>query len=327
MTRWTRLLRLPAVMLGLAAFLAWSGVALLNRPSPRASELLAWLLLLGATVLVALAINVGRQQVLFSSGGFRKRQFGSFVESRDGFTVQVTVDDFPGMRIRYKEGPRTMDAFAEAMAKSNHLVLYQSSMAYWNPPHTREGMDEATRHKVLDRILAALRFSGFVIELEGVFPQPGDQRRQRIQVERAVAEATRRHRAGPTKFASRIWGRAGGPAKDLTSGARQWMETDRTGGPIDEVFDGLRPEFPNLVIERLVMPHAADDTNVYWLTIGPQPLGPRGRETVQVDTGEDGSIPFFLEGDRENGELVETDDPLAAGSLLAQWLRRRLPPI
>jgi hypothetical protein len=231
MSRWTPLLWLPVVMLGLAGFLGWSGVALLTRPAPRASELLAWLFLVAATVLAAAGINVGRQRARFSSDGFRKGHFGGFVESRDGFTVQQTVDDFPGVRIRYKEGPRTMDVFAAAMAKANYLALDRSSMAYWNPPFTREGMDHATRQTVLDRITAALRFSGLVIDLEGDFPQPGDQLRQRIQVERAVAEATRRHQAGPTKFASRIWGRVGRPAKDLRSGARQWMETDRTGGP------------------------------------------------------------------------------------------------
>jgi hypothetical protein len=327
MRRWIQLLRLPVVMLGLAGFLGWSGVALLTRSSPRASELLAWLLLVAATVLAAFAINVGRQQVLFGSGTFRMRRFGSFIERKGDFTVQVTVDGFPGMRIRYNEGPRTMDVFAEAMAKTSNLVLDRSSMAYWNPPYTREGMDNATRQTVLDRIMAALSFSGYVIELQGGFPQPGDQLRQRIQVERAVAEATRRHKAGPTKFASRIWARPGSPAKYVTSGSRQWMETDRTGGPIDEVFDGLRAEFPNLVIERLVMPYPADDANVYWLTIGPQPPGPRSRESVQVDTGENGNIPFFLEGERDSGELVETDDPKAARSLLAQWLRRRPTPL
>jgi hypothetical protein len=220
-----------------------------------------------------------------------------------------------------------MDVFAEAMAKANNLVIDRSSMAYWNPPNTREGMDDATRQSVLDRITAGLSFSGYGIELQGDFPQPGDQLRRRIQVERAVAEATRRRQAGPTKFASRIWVGIGGPTKYVTSGGRPWMETDRTGGPIDEVFDGLRSEFQNLVIERLVPPYPADDSNVYWLTVGPQPPGPLSQETVQVDTGEDGSVPFFLEGKRDNGELVETDDPLAARSLLAQWLRHRLPPI
>lgn len=314
-------------MLGLAGLLVWSGIALLTRPAPRASELLAWLILVAATVLAAFAISVGRQGVWFSSDGFRKRHFGSFVESRNGFTVQVIGDGFPAVKIRYKEGPRTMDVFAEAMTKTTNLQLDRSSMAYWNPPYTRDGMDDVTRQQVLDRILPALSYGGYVIEQIYGFPQPGDQLRRRIQVERGVAEAIRRHQAGPTKFASRIWGRVGSPAKDLASGARRWTETDRTGGPIDEVFDGLRPEFPNLVIERLEMPHPGDDTNVYWLTIGPQPPGPRGRETVQVDTGEDGSIPFFLEGEREIGELVETDDPDAARSLLAQWLRRRPTPI
>jgi hypothetical protein len=193
-----------------------------------------------------------------------------------------------------------MDVFAEAMAKANYLVLYRSSLAYWNPPHTREGMDDATRQTVLDRIMAALSYSGLVIELEGGFPQPGDQLRQRIQVEHAVAEATRKQQPGPTLFASRIWGRVGSPTKDLTyltmSGARQWTASDRTGRPIDEVFDGLRSEFPKLAIERLVMPHPGEDTNVYWLTIGPQPPGLRGRETVQLDTGEDGRRILGNEG-------------------------------
>jgi hypothetical protein len=110
------------------------------------------------------------------------RKWGSIVESVDGFTVQLTVDGFPAVRIRYREGPRIMDVFAEAMAKTNHLVLARLSMAYWNPPFTREGMDDATRQKVLDRIMAALSSSGYVIEPEGGFPKPGDQLRQRIEL-------------------------------------------------------------------------------------------------------------------------------------------------
>lgn len=186
-------------MLGLAGFLGWSGVALLTRPAPRASELLAWLLLAAATVVAALGINAWRQQVWFSSGGFRKRHFGSFVESRDGFTVQVIGDGFPAVKIRYKEGPRTMDVFAEAIGKTTNLQLDRSTMAYWNPPYTGEGMDDATRRYVLDRILAALSYGGYVIEQIHAFPQPGDQLRRRIRVADAVKHAsayeTRRRRS------------------------------------------------------------------------------------------------------------------------------------
>jgi hypothetical protein len=150
---------------------------------------LAWLILAGAAVLAAIGINMVRQRVWFSRGGFRKGHFGSFVESKDGFTVQIAVDDFPGMNIRYQEGPRTMDVFAEAMAKADRLVLDRSTVAYWNPPFTREGMDDVTRRRVLDRIVAALSYGGYVIEQIGAFPRPGDQLRRRILVEDAVRRA------------------------------------------------------------------------------------------------------------------------------------------
>jgi hypothetical protein len=44
---------------------------------------------------------------------------------------------------------------------------------------------------------------------------------------------------------------------------------------------------------------------------------------IWAGTGTAGSIPFFLESERNNGELVETGDPKAARFLLAQRLRRR----
>jgi hypothetical protein len=91
-----------------------------------------------------------------------------------------------------------MDVFAEAMV-DGRLILDRSSMAYWNPPHTREGMDDATRQKVLDRIVAGLSFSGYVIEPAGEFPKPGDQLRRRVSIERAVAEARRSVHRQPSR--------------------------------------------------------------------------------------------------------------------------------
>ncbi|TMB86483.1 MAG: hypothetical protein E6J37_12755 [Chloroflexi bacterium] len=121
-------------------------------------------------------------------GRFRKR-WGGIVQSDDGFTVQMRVSSFPGVRIRYKEGPRTMDVFAEAMAKAKHLVLYQSSMAGWEPPHASETVDDATRQTVLDRIMAALTYAGDVVELEGRFPKVRNHVEGQIQLEQELAAA------------------------------------------------------------------------------------------------------------------------------------------
>jgi hypothetical protein len=126
-------------------------------------------------------------------GSFWKRG-GDIVESEDGFTVQVTVSNFPEVRIRYKEGPRTMDVSAEAMAKGGHLVLYQSSMAGWEPPHASETVDDATRQTVLDRIMAALTYAGDVVEPDGRFPEVRNRVEGQIQVEQELAAAKLRWR-------------------------------------------------------------------------------------------------------------------------------------
>jgi hypothetical protein len=106
------------------------------------------------------------------------------------------------------------------------------------------------------------------------------------------------------------------------AGARAWTADDRTGGPIDEIFAGLRGEFRDLEIERLVGTYPADDDNVFWLSLGPSPRF-RGAESVQVDTGNHGRPPFLLEGERQRGEYVETIDPPEALAILVNWLRRR----
>ena len=106
------------------------------------------------------------------------------------------------------------------------------------------------------------------------------------------------------------------------SGVRMWSPEDRTGGPIDSVFDDLRLQFRDLVIERLVGTYPADDDNVFWLSLGRAPAL-RGEETVQVDTYPEGRPPFLLEGERELAEHVTTEDSNEAFSQIAGWLRRR----
>lgn len=126
-------------------------------------------------------------------GGFRRR-WGHIVESEDGFTVQVTVSSFPGVRVRYKEGRHTMDVSAEAMAKTQHLVLYLSSMGGWETPDALETVDDATRQAVLDRIMAALSYEGYVVGLDGRFPTVRNQMEGQIQVQQELAAARQKWR-------------------------------------------------------------------------------------------------------------------------------------
>jgi hypothetical protein len=132
-------------------------------------------------------------------GGFRKRGFGDLIESDDGYTVDLIGGrSFPAVTIRYRDGARTMDVFSEAQAQRANLQLDRSSMAGWEPPHAKETVDDSTRQTVLDRIMAALSFAGYVVEPVGRFPTVRNQLEGKIELKRAVKrvldEARRRQR-------------------------------------------------------------------------------------------------------------------------------------
>jgi hypothetical protein len=91
---------------------------------------------------------------------------------------------------------------------------------------------------------------------------------------------------------------------------RPWTSHDRSGGPIDDVFDQLRQHLPGLIIERLEVTHRADDDNVYF--IGDQNQFDR----IQVDTAPGGQPPFFI----ENGGRYETTNTTEAVTLIGAWL-------
>ncbi|MBV1856608.1 hypothetical protein [Catellatospora tritici] len=78
---------------------------------------------------------------------------------------------------------------------------------------------------------------------------------------------------------------------------RPWSPENRTGGPVDDLLDGVRARFPRLVVERLVLAHAGDDDNVYFLGDAEH------FDRVQVDTHPGGNAPFLVEGG--NSALVE----------------------
>lgn len=126
-------------------------------------------------------------------GGFRKVGFGDLVESDDGYTVDL-IARYPAVTIRYSEGSRTMDVYSEAQTKHATLGLDRASMAGWEPPNASETVDDETRQTVLDRIIAALTFAGYVIDPFGSFPTVRNQLEGRLQDEQRLAAARRRWR-------------------------------------------------------------------------------------------------------------------------------------
>jgi hypothetical protein len=123
----------------------------------------------------------------FRKIGFTKVGFGDRVESDEGFTVQlISRASYPEVTIRYQEGPRTMDVFAEALARRRSLALDRGSMAGWEPPFAEEKVDDATRQVVLDRILAAMSFAGYIIEPEGKFPAVRNQIEGKVALKKTV---------------------------------------------------------------------------------------------------------------------------------------------
>jgi hypothetical protein len=90
--------------------------------------------------------------------------------------------------------------------------------------------------------------------------------------------------------------------------AKTWLPADRTGGPLDRV----RYHHPDLVVQRLLTTHAADDDNVYFLGHDQE------LSQVEVDTAEHGEPPFVLESDTQRRE---TSDPAEASTIITTWLR------
>jgi hypothetical protein len=96
---------------------------------------------------------------------FIRRLFGRYVDRSEGYSLRVTYNNFPGMNIRYVEGPRTMNVFGEIMANLKDLHLDLTTFGHWEMPHDSEVLDEARRTVVLDRMVAALGHLGYAVRL------------------------------------------------------------------------------------------------------------------------------------------------------------------
>jgi hypothetical protein len=93
---------------------------------------------------------------------------------------------------------------------------------------------------------------------------------------------------------------------------RYWTASDRTGGPVDQVFDQLRQRVPGLIVERLQVTHPADDDNLWFL--GDE----HGRDRIQIETAPEGQPPFLI----ENGGRSQTSDTAEAVLLIDRWLKK-----
>jgi hypothetical protein len=91
-----------------------------------------------------------------------------------------------------------------------------------------------------------------------------------------------------------------------------WGPNNVTGGPVDQLFIALRNSFDGLKIERLSVPHAADDNNVWFITETSRNID------VQLDSMPDGALPFLLESDDAR---TRTEDVSVAVEVLSEWLR------
>jgi hypothetical protein len=81
-------------------------------------------------------------------------------ESDEGYSVEIIATaDFPAVTLRYREGPRTMDVFAEALAVPG-FILDPSTTRRWARPHERDPVSDIDRERVMTRIQAAMAFAG-----------------------------------------------------------------------------------------------------------------------------------------------------------------------
>jgi hypothetical protein len=93
---------------------------------------------------------------------FIRREFGRYLNKEQGFSLRVTYKNFPGMNIRYVEGSRTMNVFGELLANLKDMQLDLATFGHWDEPHASKVIDDAQGTIILERIVSALPYLGYV---------------------------------------------------------------------------------------------------------------------------------------------------------------------
>lgn len=84
------------------------------------------------------------------------------IESDEGFSVEVLGPEY----VLYVEGPRSLHVDSEFLSSAPALIIYPSSVKRWDPPHSTDLIDKATRERIVENIRRAFRFSGHEIAVD-----------------------------------------------------------------------------------------------------------------------------------------------------------------
>jgi hypothetical protein len=85
------------------------------------------------------------------------------IESDSGFSVEVLPGRAGG--VLYIENGRSLIIDSELLIGPVGLGIWSSSIRAWEPPHSTELIDEATKAKIIENIRAAFRFRGSEIQV------------------------------------------------------------------------------------------------------------------------------------------------------------------
>ena len=73
-----------------------------------------------------------------------------------GFSVNLK----PPHEIEYREGDKTMSVYMDMLVGEPAVDVDSISIATWGPPFEGEAISEGKKQQILERICAALEFSG-----------------------------------------------------------------------------------------------------------------------------------------------------------------------
>ena len=83
------------------------------------------------------------------------------IASDEGFSVEV----LGRTGLRYVEGNKAMRVGSEVLAAPAGIAVHPASITRWDPPHSDDVIDDATRERIVENIRRAFGFSGTEIEV------------------------------------------------------------------------------------------------------------------------------------------------------------------